>query len=114
MGDPSLCSPAIQAQWDICDVTVAVGNAPIRVELPAAVNISKFSASSPQITTRDPLDAASFSPISIPLESALTVVVLFSDGVERDMSVDDRVSFSVVLMPSRCEYHQPGPGDYLF
>lgn len=103
MGSPKLCSMAIDASWDICGVSVVAGSVPISVNLPVAVNISDFSASSYQITTADPLDASSFDPINIPTSSILALKVLFSDGLERIMSGDNRVKFTLVDGATRCK-----------
>ncbi|GMH36388.1 hypothetical protein BSKO_04256 [Bryopsis sp. KO-2023] len=110
MGDPRICGRLLTASWDICNVTFAIGSVPVEVNLPSAVNITEFSVSAVRITTRDPVDAAASPPINIPLESALTVVVLFSDGVSRDMSTDDRLQFSVVTGSSKCEVFETAPG----
>ena len=87
------CSSSAVATWKVCGLDVIDGNVPLFLDLPDPLSASVATRES-RLTA--PTSDARLVPISVPMSSRLTVRVAFSDGSERDLSTDSRVSYSTV------------------
>ena len=87
---------AVAVEWRVCNATIASDDAPVNLELPAAVSLSVFLAST-RLTS--PSDTARLRPISLPTSTRITVRVAFENGRTLDFSTDERTRLS--LPPSQ-------------
>ena len=103
LGAVAECVDSVMATWKVCGADVVGGMVPLFLDLPDPRSASLVIA---QGRLTSPSDDASRPPIGVPTSSQLTVHVTFDDGNVRDLSTDDRVSYSV--LDTTCVAVAPG------
>ncbi|KAL1528137.1 hypothetical protein AB1Y20_009499 [Prymnesium parvum] len=91
VGAVAECLPPVDVDWTVCGVRVATGSLPLHLNLPDPTG-AVLTISEARLTVGT--DDAVLEPLSIPWQSALRVLVNFSDGSTRDMSTDSRVEYT--------------------
>ena len=91
VGASSGCVADASISWAVCGVVVARTTVPLYFALPDPVSATLSVATAP-LTAPD--DDAAASPLSVATSSALTLLVLYSDGSQRDLTTDSRTTFS--------------------
>lgn len=70
------------------------------MSLPNAVGVAAFAASPATITSSN--SVASQAPVGLPTSALLSLVIMFSDGIERDFSADWRVRYAITVGAALC------------
>ena len=110
VGATKECVETTRVTWLVCGAEVVSGVVPLLLDLPDPI-----SATVVILCTRltSPSDDAARSPASVPTSSQLTLLVTFDDGTSRDLSSDDRVSYSTPDVQCAATAHGDGSASTL-
>ena len=91
-GATARCGELLRVEWTACGQQLGAGTSHVHLALPDALS-ARLSASATRLAPPD--DDATATPLSLPSNAALAVVISFSDGTQRQLSTDDRVSYAL-------------------